>query len=78
MKDAKILARSIVRKHTTFVMTHCESHPESTQELYRDMLEGCASILTEKFLNGELTPMEYNDTSNELYNLLWKVFKKHL
>ena len=75
MKNPKHLARRIISKHTEATMNCTEYHPENNRELYDIMVGGCAFILTEKFLNGELTPMEYNDVRNELADMLWKLFE---
>ena len=75
MKNPKHLARRIIHQHTEAFMSSVEFRPKNNRELYDEMVDNCAFILTEKFLNGELTPMEYNDTRNELAGLLWKIFE---
>ena len=75
MKNTKHLARRIIHQHTEAMMSSVEFCPKNNRELYDEMVDNCAFILTEKLLDGELTPMEYNDTRNELAGLLWKIFE---
>lgn len=75
MKNAKLTARQIISEHTEATMNCTEYHPKNDRELYDIMVGECAFILTEKLLDGELTPMEYNDVRNELADILWKIFE---
>jgi len=74
MKNMKHLARCIIHEHTEATMNSVEFHPDNDRELYDYMVEGCAFIISEKFIDGELTPMEYNDLRNEVADILWKIF----
>lgn len=78
MKDFKEIARGIIYEHTEAMMNAVELHPKSNRELYEYMTEECAFILAEQLLNGELTPMEYNNVRNELADMLWSIFEKHI
>lgn len=78
MKDIVQEAQGIIRDHTAAYMTAVEYKPESVRDLYEDMVEECAYILAQKFIDGEYTPMEYNAIRNELGKLLWSVFEKHI
>lgn len=67
-------ARSIIQRHTEAVMhcAHCEFDNE--RELFEFMMGECAFILTQDFLEGKYTPMEYNAIRNELAKLLNGIF----
>ena len=75
MKNYKHLVRCIISKHTTAMIQSEHAEPETHQELYELMVEGCAFILTEMLLDDKLTPMEYNATRNELAKTLWAMFE---
>lgn len=68
-------ARSVLRRHTHGFMSATHFEPDSNNELLDTMLMECADILTGDLLNGELTPMQYNDTRNCLAEMLWDVFQ---
>ena len=74
----KHLAIRILHELTEAMMTSVEYHPENNRALYELMTEECACTITNKLIEGELTPMEYNDVRNELAELLWKIFASHL
>lgn len=78
MVNPKFEARNIIAEHTGAYMQSTESRPENNQELYEDMVEGCAFVLTEWFIDGKYTPMEYNAIRNELGKVLWDLFEKHI
>lgn len=78
MKNIKHLTRLIICEHTEAVMKTVEYHPENNHALYEIMIEECANIITNKFIDGELTPMEYNDLRNETATMLWSIFKPHI
>ena len=74
----KFEARNVISKHTEAYMQSVNYKPESHQELYDTMTEQCAFILTEAFLNGEYTPMEYNALRNEVSDMLWDIFEPYI
>lgn len=76
MKDIVQEAHGIIREHTAAYMTAIEYLPTSISELYEDMVDECAYILSQKFIDGEYTPMEYNAIRNELGKLLWNLFEE--
>lgn len=77
-KNIKHLARRIVHEHTEAMMKSIELTTDNYDDLYENMVEGCAFILSEKLLDGKITPMEYNDIRNELCNTLWSIFEQYM
>ena len=73
-KDINWEARKIISEHTEGVMSAAHYEPESEDELWQFMLQECAFILTEDFLKGKYTPMEYNAIRNEVAKLLNGIF----
>ncbi len=78
MKNPKSEARKIISEHTDAMIQSTHYTPDNHQELYEIMVEGCAYILTEGLLDGTYTPMEYNAIRNELADVLWNMFEKHI
>jgi hypothetical protein len=76
--NPKFEARKIISEHTDAMIQSTHYIPDNHQELYETMVEGCAFILTEWFLDGRYTPMEYNAIRNELAEVLWNMFEKHI
>ena len=74
--DYNLQARIIIRKHTAGYMSSAIYKPENATELWETMIQECAYILTEDFLNGKYTPMQYNAIRNELANVLNGIFAK--
>jgi hypothetical protein len=74
MMDIEFEARLIIAKHTAAYMLSCNYIPESMQDMWEDMADECAYILTEKFLNGEYTPIQYNSIRNQLAKMLDNIF----
>jgi hypothetical protein len=74
--DIKLAAQNIISDHTAAFMSGTTYVPTKPEELYDTMLNSCAHLLTEDFLNGVYTPMEYNDIRNELGSILWNAFHK--
>lgn len=73
-KDINWEARKIIARHTEGVMSCGSPEFESNMELWEFMLSECAFILTEDFLQGKFTPMEYNAIRNEIANILNAIF----
>ena len=71
-------ARKILYEHTAAVMSCCITQFDSNQDMLEDITKECAFILTEHLLDGDYTPMQYNAIRNELAQLLWNVFAKHI
>lgn len=67
-------AKRIIRDHTEGFMNATQYKPDDEDELWETMLSECASILTEDFLDGKYTPMQYNDIRNEVAEILLKIF----
>ena len=72
--NAHFEARAIIQHHTCSVMNCGNYNPMNEDELYDFMLEECAYILTENFLDGRFTPMEYNAIRNELAQIIFELF----
>ena len=67
-------ARKIIMAHTEGVMNCGCYEPKSNDELCQFMLHECAYILTEEFLEGKYTPMQYNAIRNEVAKILNGIF----
>ena len=76
--DAKYEARHIISTVTDNMIRSTNYEPANNDELYECMTEECANILTEDFLDGKYTPMEYNAIRNELAKVLWNIFEPHI
>lgn len=74
----KNMARDIICEVTKSRMSSTEYHPDNNRELYETMKNECAFIITERLIDGKLTPMEYNELRNELADILWKIFAPHI
>lgn len=72
--DIKQEARRIIKEHTEGFMNGTQYKPEDEDELWETMLSECAFILTEDFLDGKYTPMQYNDIRNEVAEILTRIF----
>ena len=72
--DVKYEAKNIIAEHTEAVMCTGKYVPESHEEFYGFMIEECAFLLTEKFLDGQYNPMEYNAIRNEIAQALGDIF----
>lgn len=75
--DIHTTARSIIQEHTAGYMSAANYIPEDAHELWETMINECSYILTEDFLDGKYTPMEYNAIRNELANTINGIFGKH-
>lgn len=67
-------ARRIIKDHTEGFMNGTQYKPDDEDELWETMLSECAFILTEDFLDGKYTPMQYNDIRNEVAEILTNIF----
>lgn len=77
-KDINFEARMIIADHTEGMMSCTSSYePESHMEFWEYMLSECAFILSEKFLDGNYTPMEYNAIRNELAKIINAIFNPY-
>lgn len=76
--DAESEAINILEEHTKAYM--CAALPEfdTNKELYECVNEECAFILTQRFVHGGYTPMQYNAVRNELAKLLWRLFNPYI
>lgn len=74
--DINFEARKIIAAHTEGVMNCGCYEPESSDELWGFMLQECALILTEKFIEGEYNPMQYNNIRNEVTKIINNIFSR--
>lgn len=74
--DYNLQARIIIREHTAGFMSAAIYEPKDASELWETMITECSYILTENFLNGKYTPLQYNAIRNELANILNGIFAK--
>ena len=72
--DINYAARNIIHQHTKAFMSAANYEPESNEELWDCMLSECSFILTEDFIEGKYTPMEYNAIRNEVAKILNGIF----
>ena len=68
-------ARHIIHEATTSMMQAVNFNPDNHETLYDFMVEECAFILSERFIDGTYTPMQYNAIRNNLARILWNIFK---
>ena len=68
-------ARRIIAMHTAGYMASVNYVPESMHDMWENMIDECAYILTEKFLDGEYTPMQYNNIRNTMAKMLDDIFE---
>jgi hypothetical protein len=71
-------AHNIIVRATDDMMRSVSPEPANNEELYEYMTEMCSAVLTEDFLDGTYTPMEYNAIRNELAKVLWNIFEPHI
>lgn len=74
--DPKLAAKQIIAEHTAAYMSACIYKPDDATELWETMIQECSFILTENFLNGEYTPMQYNAIRNWLADIINGIFKE--
>lgn len=74
--DPKVAARRIISDHTAAYISGIHFEPKDATELWEVMVEECAFILTEDFLDGKYTAMQYNAIRNELSDILNGIFNK--
>lgn len=67
-------AKKILYEHSEGVMSCCTTEFETNEEMLDFMIQECAFILTEKFLEGKYTPMQFNAIRNELSTILNQKF----
>lgn len=77
MPYIKNMARDIICEHTKAMMRGAEYNPKDAHELYDHMVDECSFIITERLIDGKLTPLEYNELRNELADMLWKIFEPY-
>ena len=68
-------ARSIIHQVTTSMMKSVDFNPDNHDDLYDCMVEECAFILSERFLDGVYTPLQYNRLRNTIAKMLWNIFE---
>lgn len=73
-KDITSEAKRVIALHTAGYMSSGNYVPSTNMELWQTMLDECASILTEEFVAGKFTPMEYNAVRNEIASILNPIF----
>ena len=73
----KYEAEKILQEHTEAVM-RCTSDMsfDCEDEMFDLVMRECAFILTQKLIEGEYTPLQYNEVRNALAALLNKIFKQ--
>lgn len=76
--DPTYEALSIIAEHTQGFMMSTDYVPETNMNLMDAMMHECAFILTDKWLDGDYTPMEYNAVRNELAHIFWRQFKGYI
>lgn len=76
--DVKQEARNIIIEFTDNIIRSAHYDADNNEELYEFMTEGCAGILTDNFMNGKCSPMEYNAIRNELAKILWDLFEPYI
>ena len=75
--DIEMEAKKIIMKHTEGYMSATSDYvPENNDDMWSTMISECSYILTENFLSGEYTPMEYNAIRNEIARILGNIFEK--
>lgn len=69
-------AREIIRLFTEGILSGSPREVRTEMELFEEITENCAYILTTKLVEGACTPMEYIKTTNALARILDDVFFK--
>lgn len=61
---------------TSACISGVEPNPTNSGELYDTMVEEISYNLTNDFIEGKLSPMEYNSVRNDIARILWAAFEK--
>ena len=72
--DAAHEAFKILHEHTAAYISGVHAEFDSNGDMFEAVNSECAFILTQYFVEGKYTPMQYNAVRNELASLLWKLF----
>lgn len=76
--DYAFEAKKILCECTNGYMQGVIAHYNSNREMMEDMYNDCAYILTDHFINGDYSPLQYNAIRNELSKMIWKIFEAHV
>lgn len=71
-------ASKILYENTNAYMQGICAKYGSNREMMEDLYENCAFILTNHFIKGDYTPMQFNAIRNELGKMIWNIFKPHI
>lgn len=75
--DDKDQAKEIIMEHMEAYLQGCHAEYDSNIAMMEDMYHECAFILTNKLLEGKLTPMQVAAVRNELGTMIWDVFMSY-
>ena len=76
--DAKDQANEIIMEHMEAYLQGCHAEYESNRAMMDDMYHECAFILTNKMLEGNLTPLQTAAVRNELISMIWNIFEPYV
>ena len=71
-------ASKILHENTNAYMQGVYAEYDSNRDMMEDMYNNCAFILTNYFIEGKYTPMQFNAIRNELGKMIWNIFKPHI
>ena len=76
--DYTFEAKKILCECTCGYMQGVVAHYDNNREMMDDMYTDCAYILTDHFINGDYSPLQYNAIRTELGKMIWDLFKTHV
>jgi hypothetical protein len=76
--DPEQSAKEIIMEHMEGYMHGCHAEYDTNRQMMNDMYHECAFILTNKMLEGKLTPMQVAAVRNVLIGMIWNVFKSYV
>ena len=68
--------RNIISAHVDALMRGTDYKPKTEDQLYDFMVTEISALLSDRLIDGDYTPMEYNSIRNQLASTLWKIFHK--
>ncbi len=84
IKDAKIpfdpehSAKKIIMEHMEGYLQGCYAEYDNNQAMMDDVYHECAFILTNRLLEGKLTPLQVAAVRNVLGSMIWDTFKPYI
>lgn len=75
--DPELVAFNIIKEHIEDCIYGIIFHPKNEKDAYEIMREECATVLTNKITEKEITISQAYAVAAELSDILWNAFKDY-